>query len=45
MIAEDAPLIPLWNRTNVVVSQRSLSGLQLNPAGDFSAIRAIVRTN
>ncbi len=42
-IAEDAPLIPLWNRTNVVVSQRSLSGVKLNATGDFSAIRAITR--
>jgi peptide/nickel transport system substrate-binding protein len=43
VIAEDAPMIPLWNRTNVVVSQRNLSGVQLNATGDFSAIRAIAR--
>jgi peptide/nickel transport system substrate-binding protein len=43
LIAEDAPLIPLWNRTNVVVSQRSLSGVKLNATGDFSALRAIAR--
>jgi peptide/nickel transport system substrate-binding protein len=45
IIAEDAPLIPLWNRTNVVVSQRNLSGLQLNATGDFSALRAIARVH
>ena len=44
LVAEDAlPLIPMWNRTNVVVSQRTLSGLHLGPTGDFSAIRAITR--
>ena len=43
VVADDAPLIPLWNKTNVVVSQRTLSGLQLGPTGDFSAIRAITR--
>ena len=30
LIAEDAPYISLWNRTNVAVAQRRLEGLHLN---------------
>jgi len=43
LIAEDAPYIPIWNRTNVIVSQRSLNGLHVNPLGDFSALRDVKR--
>jgi peptide/nickel transport system substrate-binding protein len=41
LIAEDAPYIPLWNRTNVLVAQPTLSGLSLNPTGDLSALRHV----
>jgi len=41
VIAEDAPYIPLWNRTNVLVSRPDLRGLHLNPTGDFSALRDV----
>ena len=43
LIAEDAPYIPIWNRTNVVVAQRSLDGLRLNAIGDFQALRDVKR--
>ena len=43
VIAEDAPYIPLWNRTNVLVAQPALAGLHLNPTGDFSALRNVVK--
>jgi len=43
LIAEDAPYIPIWNRTNVIVAQRSLDGLHINPLGDFSALRDVRR--
>jgi peptide/nickel transport system substrate-binding protein len=39
VIAEDAPYIPLWNRTNVIVSQPTLSDLHLTPTGDLSTLR------
>ncbi len=42
-IAEDAPYIPLWNRTNVIVAQRSLDGLHLNAIGDFQALKDVKR--
>jgi peptide/nickel transport system substrate-binding protein len=44
LIAEDAPYIPLWNRTNVIVAQPSLDGLHLNAIGDFQALRNVRRT-
>jgi peptide/nickel transport system substrate-binding protein len=43
LIAEDAPYIPIWNRTNVIVAQRSLDGLHLNPIGDFQALKNVKR--
>jgi peptide/nickel transport system substrate-binding protein len=43
LIAEDAPYIPIWNRTNVILAQPSLDGLHINPTGDFSALRDVAR--
>jgi peptide/nickel transport system substrate-binding protein len=43
IVAEDAPYIPIWNRTNVVVAQQSLDGLHLNAIGDFQALREVRR--
>jgi peptide/nickel transport system substrate-binding protein len=43
LIADDAPYIPIWNRTNVIVAQRSLEGLHLNAIGDFQALKDIRR--
>ena len=43
LIAADAPYIPIWNKTNVIVAQKGLSGLHLNPVGDFSALRDVIR--
>jgi peptide/nickel transport system substrate-binding protein len=43
IVAEDAPYIPIWNRTNVIVAQRSLQGLHLNAIGDFQALRDVKR--
>jgi peptide/nickel transport system substrate-binding protein len=43
LIAEDAPYIPIWHRTNVVVAQRSLSGLHLGPTGDFTSLKDVAR--
>jgi peptide/nickel transport system substrate-binding protein len=42
-IAADAPYIPIWNKTNVILAQRSLDGLHLNPVADFSALRDVTR--
>jgi len=43
LVAEDAPYIPIWNRTNVIVAQRSLEGLHLNATGDFQALKDVKR--
>jgi peptide/nickel transport system substrate-binding protein len=43
LIAEDAPYIPIWNKTNVIVAQKGLTGLHLNPVGDFNALRDVKR--
>jgi ABC-type transport system substrate-binding protein len=43
VIADDAPYIPIWNRTNVAVAQPSLTGLHLNPTGDLSALKDVAR--
>jgi len=43
LVAEDAPYIPIWNRTNVIVAQQSLDGLHVNAIGDFQALRDVKR--
>jgi peptide/nickel transport system substrate-binding protein len=43
LIADDAPYIPIWNRTNVIVAQQSLEGLHLNAIGDFQALKDVRR--
>jgi peptide/nickel transport system substrate-binding protein len=43
IIAEDAPYIPLWHRTNVIVAQRGLDGLHAGPMGDFTGLRHVRR--
>ena len=43
LIADDAPYIPIWNKTNVIVAQKGLTGLHLNPVGDFNALRDVRR--
>jgi peptide/nickel transport system substrate-binding protein len=43
LVADDAPYIPIWNRTNVIVAQRTLEGLHLNATGDFQALKDVKR--
>ena len=43
LIAQDAPYIPIWNRTNVIVAQRELDGLHVNAIGDFQSLRNVTR--
>lgn len=43
IVAEDAPYIPIWNRTNVIVAQPSLAGLHLNAIGDFQSLKDVTR--
>jgi peptide/nickel transport system substrate-binding protein len=43
IIAVDAPYIPIWNKTNVLVAQPSLTGLRMGPTGDFRGLRDVRR--
>jgi peptide/nickel transport system substrate-binding protein len=45
LIATDAPYIPIWSKTNVIVAQKGLDGLHLNAAGDFTALRDVRRVS
>jgi peptide/nickel transport system substrate-binding protein len=45
IIAEDAPYISLWYKTNVVVAQKGLTGIELSPSADFGFVRHVHRTN
>jgi peptide/nickel transport system substrate-binding protein len=42
-IAEAAPYISLWHRTNFALSQPSLKGIHLSPQGDFTFLRNVSR--
>jgi peptide/nickel transport system substrate-binding protein len=43
IIAADAVYIPIWNRVNVAVAQKSLDGLHLSPSIDFSMLKDVRR--
>ncbi|MDP1572303.1 MAG: ABC transporter substrate-binding protein [Vicinamibacterales bacterium] len=43
LIAEEAPYISLWYKTNVAVAQPGIEGLRLSPSADFSALRHVSR--
>ena len=43
LVAEDAPYIPIWNKTNVLIAQPSLTGLRLGPTGDYLSLRDVRR--
>jgi peptide/nickel transport system substrate-binding protein len=43
IIAEDAPYIPLWYRTNVAVFQQELDGVTLSPTADFTFLKQVSR--
>jgi peptide/nickel transport system substrate-binding protein len=44
MVAEDAPYISLWCKTNVAVAQRGLTGIHILPIADFTFLRDVART-
>jgi peptide/nickel transport system substrate-binding protein len=43
LVAEDAPYIPIWNRTNVIVARRSVDRLRVNAVGDFQSLKDATR--
>lgn len=40
-IAEDAPYISLWYKTNAVVSRTNIEGVTLTPSADFTFVRNV----
>jgi peptide/nickel transport system substrate-binding protein len=42
-VAEDAPYISLWYKTNVAVSQAALSGIRLTPLAEFTFLKDVSR--
>jgi len=42
-IAEAAPYISLWHRTNFALAQPGLEGIHLSPQGDFTFLRNVSR--
>lgn len=43
LIAEDAPYIPLWYKTNVAVCQPDIAGVTLSPIADFTFLKDVYR--
>jgi peptide/nickel transport system substrate-binding protein len=43
IIAVDAPMIPLWYKTNVAVAQADLEGIALSPIADFGFFKDVRR--
>jgi peptide/nickel transport system substrate-binding protein len=43
IVAEDAPYIPIWNRTNAIIARPSLEGLHVNAQGDYTSLKDVKR--
>ena len=43
LLAEAAPYISLWHRTNFALAQPPLAGIRLSPQGDFTFLRNVSR--
>jgi len=43
LIAEEAPYISLWYKTNVAVAQSTLTGIRVPPIADFTFLRNVAR--
>jgi ABC-type transport system substrate-binding protein len=44
IIAEDAPYISLWYKTNVAVYQPDIQGVRLSPIADFTFLKDVYRS-
>ena len=42
-VAEDAPYISLWYKTNVAVSRTQIEGVKLTPSADFTFLREVTK--
>jgi ABC-type transport system substrate-binding protein len=41
LIAEDAPYVSLWYRTNVAVAQADITGLRIGPQADMAVLKDV----
>jgi peptide/nickel transport system substrate-binding protein len=44
IVADEAPYISLWCKTNVAVASRTLTGIQMLPTADFMFLKDVSRT-
>lgn len=44
VVADDLPYINVWYKTNFAIAQRNLSGIRLNPFGDYVFLQDVART-
>ena len=42
-VAEDAPYISLWYKTNVAVSRPQIEGVKLTPSAEFTFLRKVTK--
>ena len=45
MISNDLPLLPLWYPANMVVANKRIGNIKINPSGDWSFIKDITVSN
>jgi ABC-type transport system substrate-binding protein len=43
LLAEDAPYISLWYKTNVAVSRTQIEGVKLTPSAEFTFLRDVTK--
>ncbi len=43
LVAEDAPYISLWNKTNVAVARTGIEGVKLTPSAEFTFLRDVTK--
>jgi peptide/nickel transport system substrate-binding protein len=43
VVAEDAPYISLWYKTNVAVSRTQIEGVKLTPSAEFTFLRTVTK--
>ena len=43
IIADDAPYVSLWYKTNVAVFQSALHGVHLSPIAEFTFLKDVAR--
>jgi len=41
VIAEDAPYVSLWHKTNLAVAQPGITGLRIGPQADMDALKNV----